>query len=228
MTRPIKLLVAASIAVALLLGSAAAAVATPSLTLSSSRTTVTYAQQTWLKLLSADATVSVPATVTIQYRPIGSDTWRKLRTVSANRTADGTVTVAVSPYFLKSITGFRAISGGLESEVSTVAVRARLSVAKTAKSAKRHHRITVKGFIWPRHAAGSRPVDVTIWKWEGGAWVQKATVHPRIVGKTTDGSRWQFTRWIDHDDKGAWRLRVSHQDMKHAASLSGFSYIRVR
>ena len=228
MTRPARILFSAALAIVMLLGTVSVAFAAPELALTSTRAAVTYPQPTWLKLVSADGGAFVPATVTIQYRRIGDDTWKKLRTISAVRTAEGTVTVPVSPYFLKSITGFRAVSGALESDVTTVAVKARLSAASARKSAKAPHRITVRGHIWPRHAAGSRPVDVTVWKWEAGAWVQKGIVHPRIVGKTRDGSKWQFTRWIGADDKGRWRMQVSHEDTKHAVSTSRFSYIRVR
>jgi len=228
MTRSFKFLLGASLAIAMLFGTAATAFAAPALSLTSTRATVTYPQPTWLKLVSADGTVSVPATVTIQYRAIGTDAWKNLRTIAASRTAEGTVTVPVAPYFLKVITGFRAVADGLESDVTTVAVKARLSAAKAPMTINRRHRVTVKGFIWPRHSVGSRPVDVKVWKWEGGAWVEKATIHPKIVAKTADGSKWRFTRYVHANDKGKYRLRVSHEDTKHAASASAYSYIRVK
>jgi hypothetical protein len=228
MTKLAKWFVGASLVTAMVLGTVAGAAAAPALTLTSTRSSVTYPQPTWLKLVAADGAVSVPTTVTIQLRHIGDETWTNYRRIAASRTAEGTVTVPVSPFFLRSITGFRAVAVGLESEVTTVAVKARLSAAKAPMSVKARRRVTVKGFIWPRHAAGTRPVNVTIWKWEGGGWVEKGTVHPKIVGKTADGSKWQFTRQVGADDKGTWRLQVSHEDMKHAASTSRYSYIRVR
>jgi len=228
MTRLTRLLIGASLVAAMVLGTVAVAYAAPVLTLTPTKAAVTYPQPTWLKLVSADGTAAVATTVTIQYRSIGSDTWKKLRTVSAARTGEGTVTVPVSPKILSSITGFRAIAEGLESEVTTVAVKARLSAAIAPGSVKAGRSFTMKGFIWPRHAVGSTPVEVNLWKWEDGVWVLKDTLHPRVVGKTTDGSKWQAAYRFQTSDKGKWRVQVSHEDMKHAASTSKFSFIRVR
>jgi len=69
---------------------------------------------------------------------------------------------------------------------------------------------------------------VKFWKWEGGAWVFKGALHPKIVRQWGDGSKWQFTRFVHNEDKGKWRMQVSHEDMKHVASTSRYSYIRVR
>lgn len=228
MTTVMKRLIGVALVAAMVLGTAAVAFAAPALTLTSTRSTVTYPQPTWLKLVSADGAVSVPATVTIQFRRIGSETWTNYRQIAATRTAEGTVTVPVAPFFLRSITGFRAVAEGLESDVTTVSVKARLSAPKAPMSVRARRHVTVKGFIWPRHAVGTRPVAVTVWKWERGGWVEKGVVHPKIVGKTTDGSKWQFTRWVGRNDKGKWRLQVSHEDYKHAASTSRYSYVRVR
>ncbi len=106
MNRRFKALLFVALIAAMVLGTAAVAIAAPALTLSSTRASVTYPQPTWLKLVAADNGVAVATTVTIQYRPIGTDVWKKLKTVSAKRAGEGTVTVPVSPYRLKSITGF--------------------------------------------------------------------------------------------------------------------------
>ncbi len=196
MNRRFKALLFVALIAATVLGTAAVAIAAPALTLSSTRASVTYPQPTWLKLVAADNGVAVATTVTIQYRPIGTDVWKKLKTVSAKRAGEGTVTVPVSPYRLKSITGFRAIAEGLESDVTTVAVKARLSAPITRSSGKAGRVVSVRGFIWPRHAKGSHPVVVTLWKWEGHAWVEMGTVLPAVYGHSKESSKWKFTRML--------------------------------
>jgi len=228
MRRLTRALVGILVVTAMLLGAVAIAQGATTLTLTSTRSSVVYPQMTWLKLLSADGTMPVAARVMIQYRPIGTATWRNLRAISASRTAEGTVTIPVGPVILRSITGFRAVATGLESEVTTVAVKARLSrpVAPRVIRAKRY--VTVRGFIWPRHAVGTRPVEVTVWKWDGTTWVEMAKLHPKIVGRVLNGAKWQFKRWVSADDVGRWRLQVSHEDTAHAASVSPFGYIKVK
>ncbi|NTU72029.1 MAG: hypothetical protein HGB10_09465 [Coriobacteriia bacterium] len=179
-------------------------------------------------MTALDGETSVATTLTIQYRPIGTETWKKFRSISASRTASGPTTVTVTPATLKSITGFRVIAEGLESEVSTVSVKARLTAPVMRSSVKRTNWVTIKGQIFPRHAVGSHPVTVTLWKKVGGDWVEQATFQPAIVGRTPDGSKWQTRYWFGAYDKGSYRLQVSHEDLKHAASVSHFKYMRVR
>ncbi len=69
---------------------------------------------------------------------------------------------------------------------------------------------------------------VTLWKWEGRAWVEMGTVLPAVYGHSKESSKWKFTRIFAAGDKGKWRMQVSHEDEKHAASTSRYSYIRVR
>ncbi len=230
MTRRTKVLISASLAALMVLGTAAVAIAAPMLTLSTTRSVVTYPQPTWLKVNVADEGAAVGTTVTVQYLPVGASEWKKLRAVAAARTAEGTVTVPVAPYWLKKTTAFRAVAEGLESDVVTVSVKAKLSapMAPAKVKAGRHKHLTVRGFIWPRHSAGSRPVEVKIWKWEGGNWVYKGSVHPKIVHNKGDRSKWQFTRHVHAHDKGKWRLQVYHEDTQHVASKSQFSYVKVR
>jgi len=228
MTRSTRLLAGLSLAALLVFATAAAAFAAPTLSLSATRDVVTYPQPTWLKVVAADSGSPVPMVVTVQYRPIGTTEWLRLRTLTASQTAEGTVTVPVSPNRLRSITAFRAVATSLESEVSTVSVKARLSAAIAPRTVRAGRFVTVRGFIWPRHAAGSRPVEVKFEKWEGGAWVEKGTLHPKIVRQYGDSSKWQFRMKAHGEDKGKWRIRVYHEDMKHIASMSKYSYVRVR
>lgn len=228
MKRTTKTIVGVSLAALMVMATAAVAIAAPMLTLSATPTVVTYPKPAFLKLNASDGGASVATTVTVQYRPVGTGDWKYMRTVSASRTAQGLVTVPVSPYLLRSTTAFRATASGLESNEVTVSVKARLSRAIARSKVKVGKRVTVKGFIWPRHARGSRPVEVKFWKWESGDWVYKGSLHPRIVGLTGDGSKWQFTRRAEADDKGKWRMQVLHEDEKHVASTSRYSYIRVR
>ena len=228
MTRRTKVLISASLAALMVVGTAAVAIAAPILSLTATRDVVTYPQPTWLKVNASDEGASVATTGTIQYLPIGATEWKKLRTVAASRTAEGTVTVPVAPYWLKSTTAFKATAEGLESEVVTVSVRARLSAPIAPRTVKAGRHVTIRGFIWPRHAAGSRPVEVKFWKWESGDWVYKGSAHPKIVRRWGDGSKWQFTRHVHGADKGKWRMQVYHEDAKHVASMSRFGYVRVR
>ncbi len=228
MTRKTRVLVGASLAALMLLATAATAIAAPMLSLSATRSVVTYPQPTWLKLNASDNGASVATTVAVEYQPIGATEWKRFRTISASRTAEGTVTVPVAPYWLKGTTAFRAVAQGLESETVNVSVKARLSAPIAPRTIKAGRRVTVRGFIWPRHAVGSRPVVVKLWKWESGRWVYKGHVHPKIVRRYGDGSKWQFTKKVHGHDKGKWRVRVYHEDQKHVASASRFAYFRVR
>lgn len=228
MTRSKRLLVGLSLAALMVFATAATALGAPVLSLSATRDVVTYPQPTWLKVAATDGGVSVPTTVTVQYRALGGTTWKSLRTLSAEQAAEGTLTVPVSPSRLKVNTEFRAIAEGLESSIVNVSVKARLSRAIAPKKTKAGRSIKVRGFIWPRHAAGSRPVDVKVWKWEDGEWVQKATVKPKIVRKYGDSSKWQFKVRTKAADKGKWRVRVYHEDAGHIASESKYSYFKVR
>jgi len=228
MTRSTRLLAGLSLAALLVFATAATAFAAPVLSLSATRTTVTYPQPTWLKVAATDGGVPVPTAVTIQYRPVGTTQWKLFRAVSASRTAEGTVTVPVAPYRLKSITAFRAIANGLESATTTVSVKARLSAAVAPRVVRAGRWVTVRGTIAPRHAKGSRPVPVKVWKWEGGKWVLKATRHPKIVKQHADSSKWLYRVRAHGHDKGKWRIRVYHEDAKHVASVSRYTYVRVR
>ena len=229
MTGRKKLVVGVGLAAVMLLATVAMAFAVPMLSLTATKSVVTYPHMTSLKLRAADGDTSTATTVTVQYRPVGAPDWKKFRTISASRTGEGTVTIAVPPTFLKSTTGFRAIATeGLESSVVTVTVKAKLSKAIAPATIRGRRCVTVRGFIWPAHAVGTRPVTVKVWKWENGAWVLKARLHPKIVGKHGDRSMWAFTKKVSKADKGKWRLQVSHVDAKHACSRSAYSYLRVK
>ncbi len=228
MNRRTRIALGVALAAMLLLTGVAAAFAVTTLTLSATKTEITYPQATWLKLRASDGEASTATTVTVQIRPVGAADWKPYRTVVASRTGEGTVTIPVAPYRLTSNTGFRAIAEGLESEVVTVSVKARLSAPVAPLRVVHGRRVTVQGFIWPAHKLGTRPVKVRVWKWESGAWVAKGHLHPKIVGRRYDRSRWAFTRWVGKADKGTWRLQVSHEDEKHAFSKSPFTYMRVR
>ncbi len=228
MTRRTSLLVGAALIVAMMLTVATSAFATPALSLSAKRASVTYPQPDWLIVRAGDGDVAVPTTVTVQYRPIGTDTWATLRIVPASRAAEGTFTVTVPPYRLKMITGFRAIAEGLESDVVTVSVKARLSAASAPAKVREGRKLTIHGKIWPRHAVGSKPVTVRVWKWEDGAWAEKGSLHPAIVSKQAYSSKWQIKIKAITAEKGTYRLRVYHEDTRHEASMSKYSYIRVR
>jgi len=228
MTRSKKMFVGLALSALMVFATAATAFGVPVLSLSATRGVVTYPQPTWLKVAATEGGAHAATMVTVQYRPIGTTEWKQLRTLTASQTAEGTVTVPVSPYRLKVITAFRAIAAGAESDVTTVSVKARLSRAITPRSVRAGHRVTVKGFIWPKHAAGSRPVTVTFWKWEGGDWVERGVRHPKIVRTYGDSAKWQFRVKTTSADKGKWRIRVSHEDTQHIASMSRYSYIKVR
>ncbi len=133
MTRRTKVLISASLAALMVLGTAAVAIAVPMLSLTATRNVVTYPQPTWLKINAADEGAAVGTTVTVQYLPVGATEWKKFRTVAAVRTAEGTVTVPVAPYMLKKTTAFKAVADGLESEVVTVSVKAKLSAPISAR-----------------------------------------------------------------------------------------------
>ena len=225
-------LTAVALVAVLVLGAASAAMAAPILSIKAKTDVVTFPHGTVLYVGAAEEGKPTPTRMVVQYRKIGCDTWKYLRTISASRSAEGTASVWVGHNVLDRTAGFRVIStsGGLESEVATVGVKAALSrpvVRKVVVATKRARWVEVKGFINPRHKAGTRPVEVKIWKKEGSDWVLKGTLHPKIVSQTYLGSKWAFGFKVSADRKGLWRLQVSHEDTGHVASTSGYSYVKV-
>ena len=169
----------------MVLGTAAVAFAAPALTLTSTRSAVTYPQPTWLKLVSADGAVSVPDD---RHHPVPPHRHRDVDesagTIAATRTAEGTVTVPVAsvpPEEHHRVPSNRR--GPRERGHDRRRKGAPVGTSGSDRASRRGRRVTVKGFIWPRHAVGSRPVAVTVWKWEGGGWVEKGIIHPKIVGQ---------------------------------------------
>jgi hypothetical protein len=223
------MLLAGTLAVVLVLGLTAAALADPvlpTLTISASPTTVTYPHGSVLTVAGFDAD---PATATILAMPAGASDW----TTTTLTATTATPTVAVRP---KLTTAYMAYVDGTYSDPVTVTVAAKLAKPQLPGSFRLGRTVVVKGVIQPKETSAS--VTVTIFKQattltrvgrgrlrKSTSWVQYASVGVplRVVNSSTDAwsMRWKPT------EPGYYRIVVSHQDDAYALSTAT-AYTRVR
>lgn len=226
-----KLFAASAIVLAVVLATSVAFAAT-SINLVSSKSEVVYPHSVKLRFrTTTDTASSVPATVTIQYRPIGQDAWKTVRTVVASRSAQQTLTVEVAgPRFLRGTTAFRAIAGsGIESQIVTVSVAARLSGPSVHAS---RGTLLLHGTILPGHKVGSKPIvlefaklgTVAKGKHTVRTWVpvpDMTTTAKMVGGKGQKTStQWVAALKLTKDMKGTWKVKASHEDTSHVLSFS--------
>lgn len=86
----------------------------------------------------------------------------------------------------------------------------------------------VTGYLKPRHASGSRKVEIKLYKYSKTkhAYVYKTHVHATLSNYSTY-SKW--VRYIKFPTKGTWRIRAyMPADAEHAASYSSYDYITVK
>lgn len=218
-----KLVMAMAIVAVLVLSLAGSAFADPALTISASPTTVTWPHGSTLTVTFPTS----PATATVLAMPVGASTWT---TVSVTVTS----TLRVQPRWS---TAYKAVVDGVESNVTTVSVAARLSKPILPSVFWHGRSVTVKGTMSPREHGGmvtlqyyklqttlrylgkGRYRKITTWN----AYGDPATVALRDKNSAT--STW--TTKVKIADKGTYKLVVSHQDDLYVLS-SATAFFRVR
>jgi len=194
------------------------------LTLTASKPAITYLEPLFLTITPAEL-IAAPILVQRRY-PDGE--FKVVRTISASAAIEATSFVV--PVRPEGTAGFRAVQGSVESSVTTVTVKARLSKPVVSTRVKVGRATVVKGFIWPRHAKGSQPVTLNLY-WRANPsdeWQLKSTVEPAIVGRVAFGAKWSY-RWTPGEgDRGWWKLTASHADAMHEANTSRPKFLRVR
>jgi len=175
-----------------------------------------------------DRTAELIAEPILVQRRYPDGEFKVVRTISASAAIEATSFVV--PVRPEGTAGFRAVQGSVESSVTTVTVKARLSKPVVSTRVKVGRATVVKGFIWPRHAKGSQPVTLNLY-WRANPsdeWQLKSTVEPAIVGRVAFGAKWSY-RWTPGEgDRGWWKLTASHADAMHEANTSRPKFLRVR
>jgi hypothetical protein len=197
---------------------ASVAVAELAFSVTSSKASVSYLQP--FKITVAASELSTGA-ITVQYRyPDGA--WTKLKTISAERAAEATsYSVTVPASKVKAELGFRAIAGSVESSVTTVTVKARLTKPSLPKGKVRVNKtVVVTGQIKPAHAYGTDAIVLRVYK----AGVLVTEVPGKITSKKavkTHGA--SMSKWAASwkpTEKGVYELVAVHADAAHAESVS--------
>lgn len=211
-----------SIALALVLvgGLAAVAVASGPLTVTPTKLVVAYPRPAKLVIT---APAAVEQTISVQARPVGGD-WAVVKSIPATQAALAT-TFTVNPK-LRVTSGIRVVQGELASEVVTVSVKAKLTAVRVIK---RKGVYTVKGTISPAHATGTA-IDLHVWKKTGKGKRAVLTPMPDVRGEVYRSNR-QVSWWkasFTPDGKGTYVVRAFHEDDGHALSTSRTRAFRVR
>jgi hypothetical protein len=85
---------------------------------------------------------------------------------------------------------------------------------------------TIYGYLKPRHSAGSYPVRLYRWRWNGSSWVSYGYVKMKASNYS---SYTKYSWFVKFSTKGRWRVRAVHEDSGHLkAQSSGYDYITVK
>lgn len=85
---------------------------------------------------------------------------------------------------------------------------------------------TLYGTLKPRHAAGSKPVRIYLWRRSGGSWVASGYVSATAYNYSTY-TRYKVSKKFP--SSGSWRMRAYHPlSSAGAATWSSYSYLTVR
>ena len=144
--------------------------------------------------------------------------------------ADGTFSIPVVP---RDRTYYRVRFAGDTTNVGSVSTyrvvtpRAWVGnpVAPSVVYSTRYY--TVAGYMKPRHSAGSYPVRIYRWRYEGGAWKSYGYVWAKAYDYSTYT---KYARAVRLPYKGWWRLRAyAPADSLHAAAWSsGYDTVLVK
>lgn len=215
-------LAAAALIVALV--AAAVAAAAYSLSVTTSKSVITYHEPFKLAVSTPEPTATP---VTVFARSVNTTGWIVLKTFSASRTAEATSLVVGNPR-PRVTTAYKAVGGGIESAVVTVSVKAKLFGPVLPHSVRAGRTVVIWGHIWPRHVVGSQPIDLKVYKRVGDTWVLNQTLKPAIVGAKADGAKWKITWTPQAGDVGTWGFRASHEDTAHAYAETRMVTVHVR
>jgi len=217
--------------VALMLGVAALAVGGPAPVpvITAHKTALVYPHSTFLV-----STVTTPSVV--MRRLAGSDQW----TAFAAVTSTTPVTQLNRP---QSTAGYKVVSDGIESAPVTVTVAAQLSKPQVNGRGHKWHKLTIKGWISPKHSADAT-VGLTFYRWEKVStttitrkgksqgknashfqWVRHGDpVSVLLSGvKNKNQSKWSY-KWVP-TMKGTWKVVVSHEDVAHVYSSASMKTV---
>jgi hypothetical protein len=111
-----------------------------------------------------------------------------------------------------------------QSAQRTVSTRyAGLSGASASRAGKRIYNLY--GFTQPKHAAGSQPVRVYLWRKVGSKWKAAGSVLT-ACSDYSDYSRWTVRKKFP--SAGKWRMRPLHADADHVATWGPYTYVTVK
>ena len=117
------------------------------------------------------------------------------------------------------------------SAVRTVAVKVSLSVPTAPTSVAVNRAFTSSGYLKPKHAAGTYPVEIRCYRYEKKADGTYGYVYKKKVSaKASDYSTYtKYSASVSLPTKGKWRIRTFHgADSKNAETLSGYRYLTVQ
>lgn len=154
------------------------------------------------------------------------ESWHDLGLVVTDRF--GTATFTTPPLFAKIY--LRAFFAGdafypaLEGGVAAIKPRALLGIPAAPETMARTKTYTLMGTLKPRHPAGSKLVTLRCYRNEAGHWRLKKTVSASLVNY---GAYSRYVAFVRLPLAGSWRLSAYHADADHAATHSGWRYVRV-
>jgi len=171
------------------------------------------------------------------------------RKVKVQRSYDGTTWTTIADLTTSSTGGvsfetsssrtarYRLVFGGdgaykaSTSAVRTVAVKASLTVPTAPTSISVNRAFTSTGYLKPKHAAGTYPVEIRCYRYERKADGTYGYVYKeKISAKASDYSTYtKYSASVSLPTKGKWRIRTVHRaDSKNAETLSGYRYLTVQ
>lgn len=152
-----------------------------------------------------------------------------------NTTVTG-VTDALGAYSLAvkstSRTYYRVVFVGTSDLVpaasGVLAVKPRVSLTRPTapKSIARNRAFTSYGYLKPRHKAGTYPVKIKAYRYQGGKWVLRKTVSAKASNYS---SYTKYTKRFSLPYAGKWRVRAYHAtDSLNASTNSTYGYLTVK
>ncbi len=110
---------------------------------------------------------------------------------------------------------------------TTVSPRVKFSLPSAPYSVTSGSRVRVAGWMYPRHAAGTRCVKVVAWRQEGSKWVPRTWAWASVSNGTW--GRTNYVGTVRLTGRGLWRVAAYHPvDSLHAATYSSYRSLRVR
>lgn len=110
---------------------------------------------------------------------------------------------------------------------AVVKTLAKLTRPAAPSSVAHRTTFTVSGYMTPRHASGSAPVELRFYRYKSGHYVYYKTLRPRVYNTVFDNySRYSVRTTLPY--AGRWRVRAAHGDALHLTSYSAYEYMTVR